>query len=183
MDLGPGAPRAPGRRTSRPVHRSSAIRSHGRCRPWCSNHWPIRRTSRSRNASACRFFLGSTACGKSISDHVAVPDEHVVRGEVAVHDVAVQHVLERSRGFAPRSPRAPPGRPRRTRAAGARARAIADVRHQDRVVGAFDRPRHRSADAGELLRGSPTRARPRGPLGPPGRTSSSDRARRARVAP
>src|SRR5262245_28573626 len=48
------------------VQRSPAIRSHGRGMPWCSNQAPIRRTSRSRNACACRFFLGSTAWGKSI---------------------------------------------------------------------------------------------------------------------
>src|SRR6185295_20048708 len=47
------------------VHRSDAIRSHGSSRPWCSNHAPTRRTSRSRNAAACPFFLASTACGKS----------------------------------------------------------------------------------------------------------------------
>jgi hypothetical protein len=47
--------------------RSLAISPQGRCKPWCSKYSPSLRMSRSRKAWACWFFLGSTACGRSIT--------------------------------------------------------------------------------------------------------------------
>jgi hypothetical protein len=90
---------------------------------------------------------------------LAVPDEDVVAGEVPVHDVAIQHPFDRSVELLPQ------GRelilivvvvlvqPRRGDV------LVADVGHQDGVLGALDRPGDRNA-AIQLLEGFPLSAHP-----------------------
>src|SRR5436190_14598040 len=90
---------------------------------------------------------------------LAVPDEDVVAGEVPVHDVAVQHAFDRAVELLPQRSEliliVVPVlvQPRR------RDVLVADVRHQDGVVGALDRPGYRNA-AIQLLEGFPFSAHP-----------------------
>ncbi len=118
-------------------------------------------------------------------DHgdLALPHEDVERRQVAVDHVVEEHPLDRTDALLEeilglRVARGPISMELRRGVV-----LVADVRHEDRVVGGFDRAGDGRPRREQRCAGSPIRARPRSPPGPPVRIASSSPGRRGSAAP
>ena len=137
------------------VHRSAAVVAGSRETPRRAKCSHTRATSRARSDSACRFFFGSTACGRSITQicpsHTrtlngdrspwitswksmrSIDEEALLEQLLGLRLISLPIPMELRRGLV----------------------LVADVGHQDRPIRDLDGSRHRRSRLGQGLQGFP----------------------------
>ncbi len=159
-----------GERPGRPQV-GSAISSHGSVSPWRSNHVTDPANVALQERGGVSVLLGVDGLREVDQVDLAVPHEHVVGREVAVHDVAIQQLLEcvvDPYQIASTSSRSSTGYSCKRGAGVARSPMyVIKIASSVRSIGLGT-----GAPTSDSAPTSPTRGRPTGRLAPRGRTSS-----------